>query len=321
VIRTSSGLFDIVLQGGRVIDPETGLDAKRSIGIRGDKIAVITREPLDGKLIIEADSSVVSPGWIDVCDGVQSLECEWDQASDGVTTILETEPDGIPVCRWYDHQALYGRALNYGLLEGSAYSLFCRHAPGPWNLTASNVDAGSKAFDNDQITHIQARLREEHSSYINAGLPGWKSDAARSVKLRRRSRLGQLARSFVRPDPDSPPGAFIEKMRFPSFIEKWVSLGGHLSLREAIDCCSFSVAKIFEPDYPKMGNKGRLQVGADADVVVFSLDQMPEQPGMLMSDDRNLRVQHVIVNGTLLIRDEELDVIALPGRPILSMRM
>ena len=27
--------FDVVIEGGRVIDPETGLDATRSVGIRG----------------------------------------------------------------------------------------------------------------------------------------------------------------------------------------------------------------------------------------------------------------------------------------------
>jgi hypothetical protein len=321
VIRKSDGLFDIVIQGGRVIDPETGLDANRSVGIRGDRIAAISREPLNGKLLIEASSSIVSPGWIEVCDGVQSLECEWDQASDGVTTILEMEPDGIPVRRWYDHQAIYGRALNYGLLEGLAYSLFCRHAPGPWKCTESTVDIESNAFANDEIAHIQSRLREEQGSFTGRGLPVWKNDDASNLKFRRRSRLGELARSFVWPETESPAEPFTEKMSFPSFIEKSSSGGGHLSLREAIDCCSLSVARIFEADYPKMRNKGRLQVGADADVVVFSLNQSPEQPDTATADDHKLRLQHVIVNGTLLIRDEELDVIALPGRPILSMRM
>ena len=33
--------YDIVLQGGRVVDPETGLDAIRNVGIRGDRIAQI----------------------------------------------------------------------------------------------------------------------------------------------------------------------------------------------------------------------------------------------------------------------------------------
>ena len=33
--------FDLVLKGGRVIDPETGLDAPRDVGIRGDTNASV----------------------------------------------------------------------------------------------------------------------------------------------------------------------------------------------------------------------------------------------------------------------------------------
>ena len=35
--------YDIVIFGGRVIDPETGLDAVRNVGIKGDKIAGMTK--------------------------------------------------------------------------------------------------------------------------------------------------------------------------------------------------------------------------------------------------------------------------------------
>jgi len=40
--------FDLVLQGGRVLDPETGLDAVRDVGVRGDRIASISEQPLQG---------------------------------------------------------------------------------------------------------------------------------------------------------------------------------------------------------------------------------------------------------------------------------
>ena len=41
--------YDIVITGGRVIDPETGLDSVRNVGIKGEKIAVVTEEPIQGK--------------------------------------------------------------------------------------------------------------------------------------------------------------------------------------------------------------------------------------------------------------------------------
>jgi len=38
--------YDIVLANGRVIDPESGLDAIRHIGIRGSEIAAVSASPL-----------------------------------------------------------------------------------------------------------------------------------------------------------------------------------------------------------------------------------------------------------------------------------
>ena len=41
--------FDVVIVGGRVMDPESKLDGVRSIGIRGGKIVAISAGPLKGK--------------------------------------------------------------------------------------------------------------------------------------------------------------------------------------------------------------------------------------------------------------------------------
>jgi hypothetical protein len=32
--------FDVVIQGGRLVDPETGLDAIQNVGVRADRIAI-----------------------------------------------------------------------------------------------------------------------------------------------------------------------------------------------------------------------------------------------------------------------------------------
>src|SRR5256885_14257556 len=37
--------YDLVLAGGRVLDPETGLDATRNVGIQGGRIAAVTGQP------------------------------------------------------------------------------------------------------------------------------------------------------------------------------------------------------------------------------------------------------------------------------------
>jgi hypothetical protein len=44
----SAPQYDVVIEGGRVMDPETGADGVRNIGIRGGKIARISPEALSG---------------------------------------------------------------------------------------------------------------------------------------------------------------------------------------------------------------------------------------------------------------------------------
>src|ERR1044071_8496225 len=83
--------YDLVIQGGRVIDPETGLDGIRNVGISNGKIARIAETELSGKRAISAKGLVVSPGFIDLHQHGQDLESQRVKALDGVTTALEME--------------------------------------------------------------------------------------------------------------------------------------------------------------------------------------------------------------------------------------
>src|SRR5882762_1548675 len=55
--------FDVVIAGGRVVDPESGLDAVRNVGIRGGIIATIAEKPLAGNEVVDASGLVVAPGF------------------------------------------------------------------------------------------------------------------------------------------------------------------------------------------------------------------------------------------------------------------
>ena len=46
--------YDIVIEGGHVIDPETKTDAVRNVGIQDGRIARISDAPLQGRRIIHA---------------------------------------------------------------------------------------------------------------------------------------------------------------------------------------------------------------------------------------------------------------------------
>ncbi len=84
-------VYDVVLAGGRVMDPETGLDAVRNVGIRGQTIVAISSEPLDGETVVDVTGLVVAPGFIDMHAHGQTQRANEFQAMDGVTTALELE--------------------------------------------------------------------------------------------------------------------------------------------------------------------------------------------------------------------------------------
>lgn len=109
--------YDIVLRGGRVMDPESGLNAVRNIGIRGKKIATISTAPLRGNVEIDATGLVVAPGFIDLHQHSQTPEAYRFKAMDGVTTALELEVGVSPVSEWY--AAREGKSLiNFGASSG-----------------------------------------------------------------------------------------------------------------------------------------------------------------------------------------------------------
>jgi N-acyl-D-aspartate/D-glutamate deacylase len=120
VIPTSAADdYDLVLSGGRVIDPETGLDAIRNVGISAGEIVRITSESIEGATIIDASGSVVAPGFIDVHSHTPTLLGQHANILDGITTQLELEAGAYPVGEYGDHYR-GGAQLNYGASVGHA---------------------------------------------------------------------------------------------------------------------------------------------------------------------------------------------------------
>ena len=83
--------YDIVISGGRVIDPESGLDSIKNVSISNGKIIEISDNPLAAEETIDAAGQVVSPGFIDLHCHPQDTDIFTVQAQDGVTTTLELE--------------------------------------------------------------------------------------------------------------------------------------------------------------------------------------------------------------------------------------
>jgi len=91
VVRKTTVPLDVVLVGGRVLDPETNLDAVRAVGIKGGRIASVTTGVPAARDTIDVRGLVVAPGFIDLhSHGQDSINYQYF-AHDGVTTALELE--------------------------------------------------------------------------------------------------------------------------------------------------------------------------------------------------------------------------------------
>lgn len=111
--------FDLVILHGRVIDPASGLDERRHLGIRRGRIAQVSKTELRAARTIDARDLVVCPGFIDPIAHGQNLENDQIQAQDGVTTRLQIESGVLDQDEW--HAANAGRRmLNFGASVGHA---------------------------------------------------------------------------------------------------------------------------------------------------------------------------------------------------------
>lgn len=161
--------FDVVIEHGRVMDPETGLDAVRNVGIKDGKITRISTDAVTGRQTIDATGLVVSPGFIDVHQHGQDLASQRVKAFDGVTSALEMEiglPDVASFLKSKQGHAL----INYGTTAShvAARSLVFGSPLPDETILPKSGPATDVAATSQQIEQMQARIDEE----LNAGALG-----------------------------------------------------------------------------------------------------------------------------------------------------
>src|SRR5580658_6573175 len=158
----SAPQYDLVLEGGRVMDPETGMDAVRNVGIRDGKIARISSEALGGRRVVHASGLVVAPGFIDLHQHGQEMESQRVKALDGVTTALELEIGAPDVAQFL--KAKEGRSLiHYGTAAShvAARSLVFGTPIPADEILPKTGPATDQPATPQQITQIEDRLRAE----------------------------------------------------------------------------------------------------------------------------------------------------------------
>lgn len=154
--------FDIVITGGRVIDPETGLDAVRNVGVKGDRIAAVSREKITGNETVDATGHVVAPGFIDTHWHYDRPWSDKLALRDGRTTVMDLEvgTHGPYIDQWYKeregkNQVNYGQAVSHEfarseVLDGfkgarDIYSAIKSRAAGTgWSLKQPDLEEGNR---------------------------------------------------------------------------------------------------------------------------------------------------------------------------------
>ncbi len=463
-----------MLAGGRVMDPESRLDAVRHVGVRAGQIAAVSTTPLVGKTTLDVSGLVVAPGFIDPHAHAQTLEGNRFQARDGVATALELESGAMPIGDWY--RSREGQALlNYGATVGHIYSrIAVMHEKATWEemrttrqdtsqpkpawayrkATAPEVDAMITRLDRGLTdgalgigmgpAYTPAAGREEllrvfelaarrkalafiHMRSAGEVEPGGSLDALQevlanvaatgaslhivhiaSMGLRQTPRLlamidGARARGLdvtTEVYPYTAASTYLQSALFDAGWQErfaigfqdvqWATTGerltedsfaryraqgglvvihmipeasvraalghpqvmvgsdgvpltnggghprgagtyarvlGHyvrqqnvLDLMTALRKISLMVAQRLEPFVPAMRNKGRIKVGADADLTVFDAARVIDRATYEKPAQFSEGIQHVIVGGTFVVRDEQLVPNVTPGRPIRASR-
>lgn len=154
---SADDIFDIVIKDGKVMDPESGMNEIRNVGITNGKIVAISEKDLNGKQIINAKGLVVAPGFIDMHEhGTKPQNYEF-QAHDGVTTSLELEVGTDNVAGWYAQRE--GKSLiNYGVSAGHI-PIRMKVLKDPGNYLPTG-DAAHRIATDEELSQIKMAIEE-----------------------------------------------------------------------------------------------------------------------------------------------------------------
>jgi N-acyl-D-glutamate deacylase len=69
---------------------------------------------------------------------------------------------------------------------------------------------------------------------------------------------------------------------------------------------------------PQMAHKGRLQVGADADITIFDAATVKDNATPAAAGLPSTGIPYVVVNGTIVVKDSKVLKDVFPGQPVRS---
>src|SRR4051812_11219734 len=90
-VRAQSGQFDLLIKGGRVVDPSLGLDGPADVATIGSRIATVRRDipTAYANQIVDATGKLVVPGLIAIHTLARMRDMPGICLSQGVTTLVD----------------------------------------------------------------------------------------------------------------------------------------------------------------------------------------------------------------------------------------
>ena len=168
--RSVASEYDSVINNGRVIDPESQLDAVRSVGIRDGKIVAISDTPLSAEREVDASGLVVSPGFINLHSHSVAEAGYRLELLDGVTTVLELEAGSFPIARF--GAQLGDRPLtHFGASVGHAWIRMRVIDPEALSALAKSgkLDMSGSAFTEPATPKQLSQIRSIMEAELDAG--------------------------------------------------------------------------------------------------------------------------------------------------------
>jgi dihydroorotase len=211
--------FELVLSNGRVMDPESGLDAVRNIGIENGRIAAISADTLEGERVVDVSGLVVAPGFIDLHAHAHDPVTHGILARDGVTTALELEGGVWPVSEWYaEHEGNSRINFGAGVSHPGARVEVMEENPDALQGLGNSTHWSHDVADAEQIEAIVDVVREgldEGAIGVGFGIqytPGATRDEIWRV-YKAGSEYGVTGFAHVRFAGMSEPGSSVESMQ------------------------------------------------------------------------------------------------------------
>lgn len=153
--------YEIVIRGGRVMDPESGLDGVRDVAIADGKIIAISEKPLaGGDVVIDAAGLVVAPGFIDLHQHAQDDDSLRLKVRDGVTAAMELEIGTDDVEQWYRQRDERAKSLiHFGVSIGHVKVRMRVMGDFPGFLPPAESKAATVAASAEQIEAMKLAIR------------------------------------------------------------------------------------------------------------------------------------------------------------------